>query len=170
MSNDRRVEERLNDREAFLAFYDRTFTDAYRYAGRLCGTDRAAAEDLVQDAYLRVLRQIRGGDGPQVSVGYVITTIRNLHLDGLRREAGRERHLHLVATPAASIDADPPSMAEPSALAALPTRDRTALVLRYVDGLSVPEVADALGTTVHAAESLLARARTRLRQQEADHG
>ena len=124
----------------------------------------------MQDAYLRVLRQIRGGDGPQVSVGYVITTIRNLHLDGLRREAGRERHLHLVATPAVSVDADPPSMAEPSALAALPTRDRTALVLRYVDGLSVPEVADALGTTVHAAESLLARARTRLRQQEADHG
>ena len=65
MSNDPRVVERLNDREAFLAFYDRTFTDAYRYAGRLCGTDRAAAEDLVQDAYLRVLRQIRGGDGPQ---------------------------------------------------------------------------------------------------------
>ena len=40
------------------------------------------------------------------------------------------------------------------------------VVLRYVDDLSVPDVAAALGLTVHAAESLLARARTRLRGED----
>ena len=51
-------------------------------------------------------------------------------------------------------------------------RQRAALVLRYVDDLSVAEVAESLGLTVHATESLLARARGELRRQQggAQHG
>ena len=44
-----------------------------------------------------------------------------------------------------------------TALAFVPGDQRIALVLRHVDGLSVPEVAAALGRSVEAAESLLAR-------------
>jgi uracil phosphoribosyltransferase len=62
--------------DQFLAFYDDTFTEAYRYAGRLCGGNRDAAEDLVQDAYMAVLRQFRADPSRDLSVGYVITTIR----------------------------------------------------------------------------------------------
>ena len=40
---------------------------------------------------------------------------------------------------------------------------RAALTLRYLDGLSVPEVADHLGRTVHATEALLVRARNAFR-------
>lgn len=40
---------------------------------------------------------------------------------------------------------------------------RAALTLRYLDGLSVPEVADHLGRTLHATEALLVRARTAFR-------
>ncbi len=153
---------RRNEKETFLAFYDQTFTEAYRYAGRLCGSDRAAAEDLVQDAYLSVLRRLRADQDRDLTVGYLITTIRHRHLDRIRHDAREERRLRLVAV---SPEPEPATM--PSQLAALPERDRTALILRYVDDLPVPEVASAMGLTVHATESLLARARARLRGKEA---
>jgi RNA polymerase sigma-70 factor (ECF subfamily) len=149
-------------KEPFLAFYDDTFAEAYRYAGRLCGSDRSAAEDLVQESYLAVLRQLRADPGRELSVGYLVVTIRHRFLDRVRNAAREERRLRLVA----SIDeAQAPAM--PSQLAGLPERDRTALVLRYVDDLPVPDVAEAMGLTVHATESLLARARARLRGREA---
>ncbi|MDP2291674.1 MAG: sigma-70 family RNA polymerase sigma factor [Actinomycetota bacterium] len=149
----------------FLAFYDDTFTEAYRYAGRLCGGDRDAAEDLVQDAYMSVLRQFRADPSRDLHVGYVITVIRNRHLDRLRAAAREQRRLQLVATDVG----EPEPALMPSQLAGLPERDRAALVLRYVDDLSVPEVAEALDLTVHATESLLVRARARLRGKDVRH-
>ena len=53
--------------------------------------------------------------------------------------------------------------AMPSGLAKLGPHHRSALTLRYLDGLSVPEVADHLGRTVHATEALLVRARNAFR-------
>ncbi len=49
-------------------------------------------------------------------------------------------------------------------LDALGPHHRVALTLRYVDGLSVPEVAEILGRTVHATEALLVRARNAFRR------
>ena len=59
-----------------------------------------------------------------------------------------------------------------AALARVPSPQREALVLRYLDGLSVPEVATVLQRSVAAAESLLARGRVAFRRsyQEASHG
>lgn len=151
--------------DKFLAFYDDTFTEAYRYAGRLCGGNRDAAEDLVQDAYMAVLRQFRADPSRDLSVGYVITTIRNRHLDRLR-SAAREQHRMRLVT-AEPGEREPSLM--PSQLAGLPQRDRTALVLRYVDDLPVPEVAQAMDLTVRATESLLVRARARLRGEDLRH-
>ena len=123
--------------DAFLYFYDATFTEAYRYAGRLCGGDRSAAEDLVQEAYVAVLRQFRTDSSRELRIGYVITTIRNRHLDHLRSAAREQQRMRLVAT-----DTGERELAlVPSELAGLPERERTALVLRYVDDLAVPEVA-----------------------------
>jgi RNA polymerase sigma-70 factor, ECF subfamily len=47
---------------------------------------------------------------------------------------------------------------------ALPDDQRIALILRHVDGLSVPAIAAEIGRSVHAIESLLARARRTLRE------
>ncbi|MBI4934307.1 MAG: sigma-70 family RNA polymerase sigma factor, partial [Actinobacteria bacterium] len=55
----------------------------------------------------------------------------------------------------------------PALLAALPDRERAAMVLRHVDDMTVAQIAEAMGITVQAAESLLARATRRLRNQEA---
>ncbi len=51
----------------------------------------------------------------------------------------------------------------------LAEHQRSALVLRYFDGLPVPEVADRLGRSVHATESLLVRARRDFRAAYARH-
>lgn len=159
-----------SQQDRFLAFYDATFTEAYRYAGRLCGSDRDAAEDLVQEAYTAVLRQFRADAGKDLQIGYVITAIRHRFLDRLRSAAREERRMRLVAvTEDAAIDEASPETSVVTQLAGLPERDRAALVLRYVDDLPVPEVADALGLSVHAAESLLARARARLRGKDIRH-
>ena len=50
------------------------------------------------------------------------------------------------------------------ALGKLPASQRLAVTLRYLDDLSVPEIATATGKSVHAVESLLARGRTSLRR------
>ncbi len=153
------------ERDRFLVFYDQTFDEAYRYAGRLCGSERHRAEDLVHDAYTSLLQQLRADPSRELQVGYLITTIRNRFLDRVRSAEREERRLRLVAT----NDAPAESTVMPSQLADLPERERAALVLRYVDNLSVPDVADALGVSTHAAESLLARARARLRGKDIRH-
>ena len=88
-------------------------------------------------------------------------------LTPLDREARRLRLI--VSDNADQADgADVVSMASTvPRLADLPDRERAALMLRYVDDLAVPEVAALLQLSVHATESLLARARTRLRGREA---
>ena len=159
---------------AFLAFYDATFDEVYRYAARLCGTDRAAAEDLVQDAYASVLGRFRADGDRTLTIAYVVTAVRHRFLDRVRGSNREERRLHLVHSAGIVADAtddagdrrDAADSPISTALADLPARDRAALVLRYIDDLSVPEVADTMGLSVHATESLLARARARLRSKE----
>ena len=58
---------------------------------------------------------------------------------------------------------DPRHCRHAPAAAALPVRHRLVLPLRYLDGRAVPDLAQLLGTTVHGAESRLARARASLR-------
>jgi len=155
----------LTDAEV-LDFYERTSADVYRYASRLVGGDRARAEDLLQETYLTLVRQVRGGRTERVDIGWAITTCRSRFLDQLRRTASAER------AGALSVDREPPALApgdEPlgatQALARLTDMQRAVLVLRYIDDLPVNDVAAAIGRSVHATESLLARARTALRSE-----
>ncbi|MFT3853281.1 MAG: sigma factor [Ilumatobacteraceae bacterium] len=68
------------------AFYERTVGDVYRYASRLAGHDTQRAEDIVQETYLTLLRQVRAGRTEPVDVGWAITTVRSRFLDQLRRD------------------------------------------------------------------------------------
>jgi RNA polymerase sigma-70 factor (ECF subfamily) len=161
--------QRSQEKEAFLAFYDATFAESYRYAGRLCGDDRGAAEDLVQEAYLNVLRRFRDGSADVLTIAYLVTTIRHRYLDGIRHDDRETRRLRLIVSDVGDVaDVSDVAVSTPlHRLADLPQRERAALVLRYVDDLAVPDVAASLQLSVHATESLLARARTRLRGREA---
>ena len=137
----------------------------YRYLLRLTG-DPAAAEDLVQETCLAVVRELRRNPAAELRIGWMITTARRRHIDRLRRrnrEAGvLDRFASQAATPADTDDTDAADTDSLAILDALGGDQRTALVLRYVDGMSVAQVAEELGRSVTATESLLARARRRL--------
>ncbi|WP_093253900.1 sigma-70 family RNA polymerase sigma factor [Rubrimonas cliftonensis] len=149
-------------------------------ATRLLG-DAAEAEDVAQEAFLRLWRAApdfsgagREAGGGSVG-GWLRRTTRNLCLDRLRR---RGRLAPMEAAPEPSDPA--PSALErvvaadraaalSAAIAALPDRQRVAVTLRHLEGLANPEIAEALGVGVEAVESLLARARRTLAARLAAH-
>ncbi len=161
------------DARAFRVLVDRHAGQAFAVALRLTGSS-AEAEDVVQDAFLRVWRHAgswRAG-GARFAT-WLFQIVLNLCRD--RARAGRLRH-HLPIEEAFEAS-DPRPGAEAmlaaqreaqlllAAVQALPTRQREAVVLTYAAGLSNAEAAAALGVSVGAIESLLVRARRDLRQR-----
>lgn len=140
---------------------------AFRVAQRMLG-DRAEAEDLAQEALLRLWKiapEWRTGEAKVTTWLYRVVT--NLATDRLRRRRG----IGLEEAPevpdgAASaveqmIDGDRAAALE-AALAQLPARQRQAVVLRHLEGLSNPEIATAMEIGVEAVESLTARGKRAL--------
>jgi RNA polymerase sigma-70 factor (ECF subfamily) len=146
-----------------LACYDAATDEVYRYARRIAG-DPDVARDLLQDAFLELVRQARAGSIERVSVGWLITAVRHRYLNTVRADNRERRRLELVSARLAPDD-EPGDLPD-ELLAPMSERERVAVVLRYVDGLSVREVGDELGLGVRATESLLARAKARVRRGE----
>ena len=149
----------------FIACYRATFGEVYAYAGMLCGADRAAAEDLVQDVYMAALGRARAGEVSTISIGYLVTSLRRRHIDRWRATDRERRRLTLVHASARADSAEREPLS-PSMLAGLSERERVAVVLRFVDDLPVARVAEEMGLGTRAAESLLGRAIRRLRREE----
>ena len=153
-----------------LAIYDHAVGEVFVYLRARCG-NRAIAEDLTAETFLAAVGQIRKGGVDDVSVAWLIGIARHKLLDEWRRSARRPR--------SEPLDHDDPSEPDPDGndvwdavidqhlvgevMAELGAHHRSALALRYFDGLSVPDVADHLGRTVEATETLLVRARRRFR-------
>jgi len=143
--------------------------------------DGAAAEELVQETFLRV-HGARDRYEPQARFStwlYRIAT--NLALNELRRPRRRDPHASVDAEGALELVAGGPgtddrvharrmSEAVDRELAALPERQRAALWLTAVEGLPYAEVGRALDVSPQAVKSLVHRARTALagRLQEED--
>lgn len=140
---------------------------AFRVAQRMLN-DRAEAEDLAQEAMLRLWKiapDWRQGEAKVSTWLYRVVT--NLATDRLRRRRG----IGLDEAPevedgAASaldrmIDTDRAQALE-LALAQLPARQRQAVVLRHLEGMSNPEIAEAMEIGVEAVESLTARGKRAL--------
>ncbi|MBZ4021359.1 RNA polymerase subunit sigma [Rhodobacter sp. TJ_12] len=140
---------------------------AYRVAFRMLG-DRTEAEDLAQEAMLRLWKiapEWRTGEAKVSTWIYRVTT--NLATDRLRRRRGVGLdEAPEIADGAASaleglIENDRAAALE-MALAQLPARQRQAVVLRHLEGLSNPEIAEAMEVGVEAVESLTARGKRTL--------
>jgi RNA polymerase sigma-70 factor (ECF subfamily) len=132
------------------------------FAARML-SDRTEAEDVAQEAMLRLWRMAPDWQQGEVRVAtWLYRVASNLCLDRLRRS--RPRGLGDVAEPedttpgvvARMIEADR-VLALDAALAALPDRQRQAVVLRHIEGLSNPEIAAVMDIGVEAVESLVAR-------------
>lgn len=149
--------------ERFAAFYRTHLPDVYGYVLRLCAGDRAQAEDLTQDVWLALVEELRRGRTERADVRWLITVARSRFIDAARRERRRQSKLELIRREQSNHDV-PTSSDVLDRLGQLQPLHRAVLVLRYVDGLSVPEVATVIGRKVTPTNSLLARARAELRR------
>jgi len=123
------------------------------HAATLTG-DRAAAEDLVQDALIRTFSRPRHFDSLPQAERYVRLAIASVFIDTARR-AGRERRGWRRDThPGQQPDVSAPSVDTDvaSALASLPPRVRACVVLRFLEDLSTRETAAALGLSEGAVK------------------
>jgi RNA polymerase sigma-70 factor, ECF subfamily len=148
----------------FVEVYERTVTAVYSYFASRVG-ERATAEDLTQDVFIVGASRVAAGE--PVDIGWLIGVARHKLVDHWRAREREGRNLALVRSlEAASADVDG-AWIEPGraavALEGLNSTYRAALVLRHVDGLSVPAVAGHLGRTVAATEQVLVRARAAFR-------
>ena len=152
-----------------LALYDEALPQVYGYLLARCG-DAATAEDLTAECFLAAVSAARKPGAPPLGVPWLIGVARHKLVDHWRGREREQRGLRLLSNGPAAEGADDPWEAELDALQArvvlarLGAHHRSALVLRYLDGLRVAEVAEHLGRTVHATEALLVRARLAFRR------
>jgi len=129
---------------------------------------RVEAEDLVHEAFLRVVGRLRHLRTPDAFDAYLLRTVLNLHTSKLRR-LRVERHYLARVGPQLSEAVAPHDVGERDriwrALDLLPKRQRAAVVLRYAEDRSERETADLLRCSVAAVKSLTARALDTLRAE-----
>lgn len=148
----------------FDAFYDHNLPIVYGYLLRLCGGDVDTAKDLCQDTWLGLVRHVREDPGATPDTGWLVTAARSRYIDRWRRTERLERKLALVWAADRSGEHGDAEIGDLlGKLDGLSATHRLVLTLRYLDGLGVPEVATAIGRSLTATYSLLARARDELR-------
>lgn len=150
---------------SFDAFFAEQFPRLVRVALLIVGST-ATAEEIVQDAFIRVFRRWDGLENP---AAFARVCVVNGCRDRLRRRARWRVRFPLVATADRTTDdVDPGANDELVALVrTLPERQRTAIVLRYYEELTHAEIAEALGLTLPAVKSLLHRALENIREEMA---
>jgi len=179
-----RVQE--GDETAFSALFQRFGPRVLQYVRRLVGSD-ARAEEITQDVFVQMFR-FRHRYRPESRLStWVFTIATNLCLNELRRP---ERQLRVDLWERAGDEGerrDEPPLPDPdavdpeqgaagrelvraleTAVAALPPKQRAALLLSRIDGMAYRDVADALGTTEGAVKALLFRATHGLRDRLRD--
>jgi RNA polymerase sigma-70 factor (ECF subfamily) len=147
----------------FRAFYRQHLPSVYGYLLRLCAGNKAEAEDLTQDVWFALVTELRRGRTERADVRWLISVARSRFIDHARRERLALSKLALFTRPE-DTDDTPTGDEVLARLEGLPALYRAVLVLRYVDDLSIAEVADTIGRDVGTTNSLLFRARSKLRQ------
>lgn len=162
------------DPRAQAQLVERHLLRVHRLASRLLG-DPAEAEDVAQELFLKLWQLAPRWRAEQAKVGtWIHTVVLNLCRDRLRR---RRPQIGLDELPEAGFaepsESRPDSLLDraergaalTAAIDALPERQREALLLFHIEGLSQQESAAVLGIGEEALESLLARARRKLRSR-----
>ncbi len=163
------VEADRSARAAALAdLYGAYAPEAIRLAYLLTG-DRFLAEDLVQDAFVRVTGRFQHLRKPESFEAYLRRTVVNLSRNHWRRRLVERKYLVRERSSKAPEWTAPPNTEEQdalwTALQRLPHRQRAAVALRYYEDLSEQQVADVLGCSAQAVKSLVARGMESLRAQ-----
>jgi len=145
-----------------LELYDRALPVVYGYLVSRVG-DRPTAEELTSEVFLAAVDAVRRPFPPDIDTAWLVGVARHKLVDHWRRKERDERRLAAVAAEPTEDD-DPwdarlDVLHAREALTRLGPANRLALTLRYLDGLSIPEMARELGRSRHATEALVVRAR-----------
>lgn len=147
--------------QTFAELYWRHAGEAVRLAFLLTG-DQHAAEDIAQDAFVRLFGRFQERKGPDAFEAYLRRTIVNLSRDRFRKMRSERDYVARQASSSTVQVTVAPQIEEREvmreALQALPHRQRAALVLRFYLDLSEQQTADVLQCSVAAAKSLVTRA------------
>jgi RNA polymerase sigma factor (sigma-70 family) len=156
---------RQGHEDAFQVIHDRYRQRLFAYARQMLGGSRSDAEDAMQDVFLRAYGALRADDRPVTLRAWLYRVAHNRCVDQLRRA---------VPAPVDVFDVTRgPSLFDPLEQAErredlrklvhdvrrLPDQQRSALLMREMEGLSYKELADALNVSIPAVKSLLVRAR-----------
>jgi RNA polymerase sigma-70 factor (ECF subfamily) len=157
------------DADAALVLTQRLTPRMFGLAIRMLG-DVSEAEDVVQEAMLRLWRiapDWRRGEA-QVST-WLYRVVFNLATDRLRVRKRQGPSLDAIEDPASPEPGAPEQLQDKARNAALqgalddlPDRQKQAVILRHIEGLANPEIAQIMGITTEAVESLTARGKRAL--------
>ena len=155
------------DEESFREFYELTARSVWAYLLSLTG-DPHAADDLLQEAYYRLLRVRRDWESEQHRRNYLYRIATNLARDRHRRRSGRET-ISLDAAGGGDVDAGVDEVRRlddraglHQALARLSPREQEMLWLAYAEGASHAEIAESVGVKPRGVRVTLFRARRKL--------
>lgn len=152
------------DGDAFGAIYDQHVQDVHRLLlGLRLGLSREELEDAVQETWMRVLRDLPRYDTGRALRPWILAIARHVAVDRCRRaqvRAAESLEPGALVDGGASPGAETAARAEraglvAAAMAALDPEHRAALALRHLDGLSMDDLAVALGCSVPTARARL---------------
>ena len=153
--------------EAFGTIHDRYRQRLFAYARQMLGGSGSDAEDVLQDVFLRAYDALRVDGRPLALRAWLYRVAHNRCIDQLRRPAPAAEDIYDINRGVASDLLAEAERREDlrrliADVRALPEQQRSALLMREMEGLSYNELAAALGVTIPAIKSLLVRARVGL--------
>jgi RNA polymerase sigma-70 factor (sigma-E family) len=151
--------------DGLAELYRRHAPGGFRLAFLLTGS-RAAAEDLLHDAFVRVAGRFRHLRFPEAFDPYLRSTIVNLHISQLRKQRSERIYVERERRRDPDVQVLPDVAGRDElweALMALPPRQRAAVVLRFYEDLSERQAAEVMGSSLEALRSAVARGMRTLR-------
>jgi RNA polymerase sigma-70 factor (sigma-E family) len=146
------------------ALYADHAPNAVRLARRITG-DRVLAEDLVQEAFVRLAARFPDLRDPAAFGGYLRTTVTNLARSHFRRVKLERTYVQQEARGQVTEWVPESHLELRDAIERLPSRQRAAITLRYYEDLPVAQVAEVLGCPAGTVKSLASRGIGRLRRE-----
>lgn len=152
---------------SFERLYRRHSAHVYRYAYGML-RNAADAEDVTQTTFMNAFRALERGEDPRSPLNWLISIAHNVCLQRFRTNSRRPQEVELdydVADALVEEHDGPEGEDVKRALGHLAFNQRAAIVLREIEGRSYAEIAEVLGVSMSAVETLIFRARRALREQ-----
>lgn len=172
-SDEKLVELALDDEAAFAVLVNRYEGRLRRYVGRISAFPEEELEEILQDVFLSVWKNLRGFDARIKFSSWIYRIAHNQTISLFRKFKSRGRDTESEMTPDLFVptnenfvdDVDAKIGAEliQIALIELPGKYREVLILRFFEDLSYDEIADVLRCPVGTVSTLVARARKKFR-------